>query len=200
MNKKENPMANKEFGIPEEPKQPVFPDEIVNPQYNISMEGDINPQYNFGQESTPDYYSSENPDFTSGSAQQDYPVLNNNEQFTMQGGEYPNAHPVSDYSQQFNAPQGYQQQDYNMNDPQQFNAPQGYLQQDYNMNDPQQFNAPQSYQQQDYNMNDPQQFNAPQGNQQQDYNMNDPQQFNAPENYPGAHNDPCNADPDETNN
>ena len=106
-------------GIQNQPQQKVD-DSIVNPHYNFAPDGSVStapapvqnpfmqnaPQMNFGtQQQAP---AMQQP-------QQAYPVIDNNQQFTMQQPNQPNAYYTPDNGMQqpaapqYGAPEGYQQ-------------------------------------------------------------------------------------------
>ena len=157
--KKKDPqenLANKEFGVPEVPKKPTFPDNVVNPQYMVSNPNDVNPQYNLSEETVPDFYSN--------SAQ---PMYNNQQQFNNQ--------PMYNYQQmnqqQFNNPQ---QNSHPFGEADRFNGQENFHQ----FGDPDKFNQMPEYQQ---GYNAPQ--NAQQFNTQPEYAPQNTQQFNAQPEY-----------------
>ena len=152
-------------GIQNQPQQRVA-DNIVNPQYNINPDGSVSPngapppvqnpfmqnapQMNFGAQQQNPYMQ----------PQQNYPVMDNNQQFVMEQPNEPNAY----FTGQPSVPEGYPQQA-----PQYNAAPEGYPQQA-----PQYNAAPEGYPQQA-----PQYNAAPEG-----YPQQAPQYNAAPEGYP----------------
>lgn len=110
-NKKENPMADKEFGVPEMPEKPVFSDDIINPQYNLT-EDDVNPQYKFEQENISKDYEAVGSGCTPNSSQQHYQEFNAGEQFAMQSAEQNGIASSPDNIQNPEARQEYNQDCY----------------------------------------------------------------------------------------
>ena len=143
-------IKEKLFGGPQNPSQPVIDDNIVNPQYYIMPDGsvasDANPenvnggnpiQSSFPQKNNKPVAYPQNGypqngyqqnGYQQANDQQNYPVMNNEDQFRMQQEDQPNGYPVSSAQGNYltENTQQYQQNAYPQEGYQQTNDQQTY--------------------------------------------------------------------------